>query len=389
MGSMAITQGTTKRLGLIDPGISVFYDEDGMAWAQREYSFRKIDKAGKALASLAADDPARTSAVEIINNWRSCHSYPLQAVTMTLRNRARRIDTDALIAQRIKRLPSIALKLHDTPTMHLSNMQDIGGCRAVVDSPSQVADLVRLYAYQQREDSPSVRRTYDYIGSPKDDGYRSMHIVVEYASRADKHRVYNGQQIEIQIRTHQQHAWATAVETAEIFTDQALKSKIKKASKSWMRFFALMGSAIAATEGCPIVPDTPEKSEERTEELRGIETRERIVDQLEAWNATVGHLEVSRPAGADSYLLVLDIAQGELRIMPFMKRDSLWAYSAYTEEEKQAEGNPARQVVLVSVESLAALQRAYPNYYADTSVFIDAVREELALPPARSQVKGK
>lgn len=35
-------------------------------------------------------------------------------------------------------------------------------------------------------------------------------------------------------------------------------------------------------------------------------------------------------------------------------------------------------VVLVSVESLAALRRAYPNYFLDTEVFLDIVRAAVA-----------
>jgi len=56
----------------------------------------------------------------VINNWRACHSYPLQAIKMTLLTRAKQIHSEALIAQRLKRLPSIAIKLKDNPNMHLS-----------------------------------------------------------------------------------------------------------------------------------------------------------------------------------------------------------------------------------------------------------------------------
>jgi hypothetical protein len=51
------------------------------------------------------------AALEIINNWRSSHSYPLNTFQMNLRRAATAIDADALIAQRIKRLSSISHKL--------------------------------------------------------------------------------------------------------------------------------------------------------------------------------------------------------------------------------------------------------------------------------------
>ncbi|HKX17736.1 MAG TPA: (p)ppGpp synthetase, partial [bacterium] len=71
------------------------------------------------------------AALEVINNWRSSHSYPLQALKMTLKLRAKRIDSNAIVAQRLKRLSSIATKLRRNKHMALSQMQDLGGCRAV------------------------------------------------------------------------------------------------------------------------------------------------------------------------------------------------------------------------------------------------------------------
>ncbi len=65
---------------------------------------------------------------------------------MTLLNRARKVHRRALVAQRLKRLSSIALKLEQNEYMKLSQMQDIGGCRAVLANVRQVADLVDIYA---------------------------------------------------------------------------------------------------------------------------------------------------------------------------------------------------------------------------------------------------
>src|SRR4051794_15302892 len=61
--------------------------------------------------------------------------------------------------------------------------------------------------------------------------------------------------IEIQLRSINQHAWATAIETVGLFTQQALKSS--QGSGEWRRFFACMGNAIAYREGCNPVPNVP------------------------------------------------------------------------------------------------------------------------------------
>ena len=70
-----------------------------MGYAVRGNSFGRIDKAGLALASDTGTIP-RTEALDIVNNWRSCHSYPLQAIRGVLENRAKRIShKEPLIAQ--------------------------------------------------------------------------------------------------------------------------------------------------------------------------------------------------------------------------------------------------------------------------------------------------
>src|SRR2546426_2985294 len=94
-----------------------------MGWAVPHYSKTKVDAAGDTLiaAPAALDANGRDEALTIINNWRSSHSYPLQAIKMTLRTRAKeKIDNRAIVAQRIKRLSSIESKLRRFDSMKLS-----------------------------------------------------------------------------------------------------------------------------------------------------------------------------------------------------------------------------------------------------------------------------
>jgi hypothetical protein len=64
---------------------------------------------------------------------------------MTLTHRARRIDSRVIVAKRLQRLWSIAQKLERNANMALSQMQDIGGCRAVLRTVGQVEKRARLY----------------------------------------------------------------------------------------------------------------------------------------------------------------------------------------------------------------------------------------------------
>jgi hypothetical protein len=116
-----------------------------MTWTTNKYSPQEINAAGRSLVQLynaegtyedwnAQQWVAWNKAAPVISNWRACHGYPLSILQMNLRRAARRFDEAPVIAQRTKRLNSIVVKLDREPQMKLSQMQDIGGCRAVVRS---------------------------------------------------------------------------------------------------------------------------------------------------------------------------------------------------------------------------------------------------------------
>jgi ppGpp synthetase/RelA/SpoT-type nucleotidyltranferase len=367
-----------------------------MAWSARVHSKGRIDRAGMtivALSRMPEPDPydlailverinQREEEIKVLDNWRACHAYPLQVIKMTLSNRAKKIDHGALIAQRLKRRPSIELKLRDNPNMKLSQMQDIGGCRAVLANVQFVKELVAKYK-EAHGKNPKDRSDwdgsddFDYIKRPKPDGYRSVHLVFRFQSPSPEHAIYNGQRIEIQIRSKLQHLWATAVETAQLFTGQALKSKVKNASDDWLRFFALTSSAFAWREKGPLVPDTPTTRPELIRELRDIIQRTDIMRNLADWNEVVHMIEVPDKADAFFYLLTLDVSRRTLKVDPFRRDQAVAAQKAYDAAEKATEKDENTQVVLVSVEDVAALRKAYPSYYVDTQGFISAVKREL------------
>jgi ppGpp synthetase/RelA/SpoT-type nucleotidyltranferase len=367
---------------------------ESMAWAARISSKGQIDRAGRAISTPEVpaaegefDDYVgrlirRADDTAIVYNWRACHAYPLQVVKMTLLRRAKKIDPDALIAQRLKRRPSIEIKLRDNPAMKLSQMHDIGGCRAVLRSVRQVRQLVKKYKDFHAK-SPKDRSDwdgsddFDYIARPKPDGYRSIHLVFRFKSASPERAIYNGQRIEIQIRSRLQHAWATAVETAQLFTGQALKSKVKRASDDWLRFFALTSSAFAIREKSALVPGTPAARDETVAQLREIIDRTDIMQSLRDWNDTVHMLEVPERPEAYFYVLILDLEKRTLTLESFRRDEAVASQRAYDKAEKETETDPNVQVVLVSVEDLESLRKAYPNYYVDTKDFISAVRREI------------
>jgi (p)ppGpp synthase/HD superfamily hydrolase len=221
------------------PVVDLESSEEDMDWVSPAYSRKRVDAAGVVLSSPSTpgrfDYDEWETALSVINNWRSSHSRPLYTLRFCLRRNAEKIDKNVLVAQRIKRLSSIRLKLSLSPRMKLSQMQDIGGCRAVAESVGAVKKI------SERIKNSDIKHKLicedDYIKSPKQSGYRSSHLIYKFFS--DKKETHNGLRIEIQIRSQLQHAWATAVEIAGTFIHQALKSS--QGESDWLRFFALMG----------------------------------------------------------------------------------------------------------------------------------------------------
>lgn len=348
-----------------------------MAWAAPEYSKVQVDAAGKLLASGNGEAAELDRALQVINNWRSSHSFPLNTLQVTLRRLARREDPEALVAQRIKRLSSISHKLERFPTMKLSQMQDIGGCRAVLSSVAK-AEAIRD-AYGDRtvlRHRHHLVREVDYIEEPKPSGYRGIHLIFRYQS--DRKQTYNGLQIEIQLRSKLQHAWATAVETVGTFLEQALKSS--QGSDRWLRFFSLMGSALAVRERRPLVPGTPDREADLRKELRDVTAELNVHERLTWYGRAVTTIEAPGASrGGDAYyLLQLRPKAGTVMVSRYTHAELEEASAAYLDAERTLAGEPGSEAVLVSVESVGALRRAYPNYFLDTKVFLAAVEAAIS-----------
>lgn len=345
---------------------------DGMAWAVPLYPKRQVDRAGATFVDATASPTDRGLALATINNWRSSHAFPLNTFQVTLRQRARRVETDPLIAQRIKRRSSIESKLHRYSTMKLSQMQDIGGCRVILTSSVAVDALAERYRAAKRSKHILVRDD-DYQRNPKPSGYRGIHLIYRY--RSDEKPTYNGLQIEIQMRSRLQHAWATAVETVGTFVGQALKSS--QGEDDWLKFFALMGSEIAVREGLPTVPGTPTDRDEIRRELHPCVAGLEVIERLEGYGKALQLMEDRVLPSHHYYLLELDTDSNRLTIRGYDQAELVQASEQYQALEQSLAGIAGRDVVLVKTESLIALRRAYPNYFADTTEFLKIVRDAI------------
>ncbi len=89
----------------------------------------------------------------------------------------------------------------DTIEKHIS---DIAGIRVICSFPDDIYELAELLIHQ---DDITLIRKKDYIENPKENGYRSLHLILEvpiFLSEGKKYR-----RVEVQFRTIAMDFWAS------------------------------------------------------------------------------------------------------------------------------------------------------------------------------------
>lgn len=346
-----------------------------MVWEKLIYNKLEINRAGKILIDLNNSDEEKNKAITILDNWRAVHGYPMHIFQMTLKKKAINVDKEALISQRLKRASSIIYKLQRKydgrePSMMLYQMQDIGGCRAVLSNVTLARELYEKHYLKGNLKHRLVNKK-DYISKPKLDGYRSLHLIYEYKSDKNKKK-FNGLLIEVQIRSRLQHLWATAVETTGFLTRQAIKSN--EAELRWIEFFKLVSSAFAKIENCPIVPDTPEDEKKLYFEIKKREQELKFTDKIKSLSSAIGFMDrkikEKTKKKAKFFLLELDIVGKQTLITTYTEKEEQKAIDAYSALEKRHLNSTEYDIVLVGAENINDLKKAYPSYFLDTSQFL-------------------
>ncbi|ARR04576.1 RelA/SpoT domain-containing protein [Campylobacter vicugnae] len=291
--------------------------------------------------------------LDAISTFRSNH---IQLMKMLVKTISKKLPKPLFIARRLKRLSSIQSKLQRFEGMCLDRMQDIGGVRAVFKNNNEVEQFVKSIkdVYLGKRSVLEIVKENDYITRPKADGYRSYHIVFKYNGKIDE---VNGYHIELQLRDLLQHYWATAVEILALRSSTNIKAGY--GDEHFKRFFWLCAELFAGAK-------------EHKYEIRELDKKHNILFLLKGLNVVADKLE---KAGNEEslYLMVLDAKDGILKLTAFSKGEQLLAQAMY----QSMETNDSMQSVLVSIDSIKKLKKAYPNYFLDAKNFIKEVTERL------------
>lgn len=338
-----------------------------MTFARPEYTRGEVQRAGALLARIPDEEQApveRTHALAVVNNWRAAHAYPLNTFQATLRDKLRRLDVDAVVGERLKRLPSILGKLQRQPNMNLQQMQDIAGLRAVVHDARAIATIRENYETSRFRHE--LRGVDDYIANPKIDGYRSLHL--KYRYRSSNASAYNGLHVELQIRTKLQHVWATAVETVDTFMQQAIKAGRPQAG--WGEFFALASAYFAHEEGR--APPSAYSGVSRRAIMEALYDAERALGvraRLRGYTVAADQIHTTGRAAAAWHVVVLNTAERRLNTYSFSDSEQSRVNALYAYYETRAAAGEPLDTVLVRGGDVRSLRTAYPNYFLDATAF--------------------
>lgn len=336
-------------------------------------SKNQINKAGLILVKNNSSAEEIDWARDLAEKWRACHAYPINTFQATLRRKLRSFSREPIVAQRLKRMPTIIDKLKRYRMMKLTTMQDIGGVRAVLESVSDVYKLASGYRDNKLLKHDLIDED-DYIKNPRsEDGYRSLHLIYKYKNKIVP--TYDNLRIELQIRTKLQHTWATAVETMSTFLGQALKSR--QGDQEWLDFFAVTSSAFAYQEKRPLIPRYKNLSHKETYlAVARAEADLGALDKMRGFTVAVEAIVKRRKSGKSwSYhLIILNSLANTVQIKPYNRDSFKQAMRDYSKVEKEAALGKEIEPVLVSAGPLEILRRAYPNFFLDIGDFVKKVR---------------
>ena len=332
-----------------------------------------VRRAGKRLAKeIIYSDVKRDEILhtfDIANSWRDSHVYPMKSVRFSVLQHMRHAEIGGFTAARPKSMASIRTKLRRLGCQ-LDQINDLAGCRAVVDDIEGVDRLISVCRDKLKH---TLRQEYDYINAPKEDGYRSHHFVFLFNCNGER-RAFNGRRVEVQIRTRLQHAWATAVEAVGLFRGEDMKAG--HGNLDWLRLFQLMSAEFAYTERCTAIGDTLSRHT-RVGEIRELASRLKAIAFLDDLkNATHYVQRFVRGEDARYYLVRYDHRTNEVTVEPKATASDGMASVGLQERRIELESDDAK-VVLLAVDKVDQLAEAYPNYFGDVSLFIKNLKASL------------
>ena len=342
--------------------------DDGGVLASRA----SLDKAGRVLSGRTVVGEYEALELEdVFDEYRKSHLEPLSEVTLELQDWLSQYDSTYYIAQRLKRKPQIIRKLQRF-SVRLTQLQDIGGCRIIVDTN---ADVERLLGFLESrvasQDQMSLERVTDYRELGRDDsGYRAVHLILNRS----------GCKLELQVRSRIQHYWAESIERTSVIYGHYLKEL--EGDPVVVEYFKRLSDLFYEIESDRL-PNTPQKLQ--IAELR--DAAETVIEQADTRMVFDSYVHegiiktlvekekhLGGP-GLNNWIFVFDWNQGAFVSWDVVARDPDVAIKKYVEHERAFPSEDNFEVVLVGSSEVATIRETHSHYFGINSQ--DAVLESL------------
>jgi ppGpp synthetase/RelA/SpoT-type nucleotidyltranferase len=319
----------------------------------------KIDRAGLALAkNKYRDDDEYFELEEVFDEYRKAHLQPLSETTLELQHLLANYGAQYYIAQRLKRKPQIIRKLNRL-SVRLTQLQDIGGCRIIVQKNS---DVDRLHKYildaVKSQNVFTIDRTTDYRDLGRDEtGYRSLHVILKRG----------GVHLELQIRSRIQHYWSESIERTSVIYGYHLKES--EGDDQVISYFKILSDVFYELE---VGREASIEKRLKVNELRDVceqiiqqSDRHKVFDSFvnEDIIRTLTEKESRNPAGLNNWILVFDWNAGAFVSWDIVSKNSSDAVETYIEYERMFPVESGYEVVLVGSSEVATVRQTHSHYF--------------------------
>lgn len=323
------------------------------------------------------------AAFEKAQRWRAQHALPTENCFRTLLGTTSDFP-DAVLTFRLKRMKSMLAKIRRPESRYqIGTMDDIGGCRIILQDMSQVGGAIdRLSSlFTLKQGNNNIK---NYIEEPRRSGYRSCHLITV---NPGEERVYR---VEVQIRTKLQHLWSTAVEAASFVYKSNYKveknlDEVDSLEREVRVFFVIVSSLFALEEGTPQVRGFATPASDLVRDLKRLQRLESIIEDLSNADDGVYLSENGTQFDMPGFYLMRFAADLQFLDIGYFGENRLEkALSAYDECERIAnmEGRTASlidydDVVLAYAQDGEQLSLAFPNYSTRIGEFLNHVKSYL------------
>jgi Uncharacterized protein conserved in bacteria len=319
----------------------------------------KIDRAGAALAKDNFRDVEDMVALEeAFDEYRKSHLEPLSETTLELQAWLNEYGHDYYIAQRLKRKPQIIRKLNRL-SVRLTQLQDIGGCRIIVEKNELVDQLVQFLKDKiEKTDDLKLTRVTDYREKGRDvTGYRSVHLLLE---RNDK-------KLELQVRSRIQHYWAESIERTSVIYGHHLKEG--EGDPVVISYFQKLSDAFFEIESgrTPSVRSRLEidvaKSDAESIIRAGNPTNAIDSHVNEDIILTLTEKEKRSASPINNWIIVFDWNTGQFVSWDIVGKTPDEAIAAYVRYENQFPVEKNFEVVLIGSSRVATVRKTHSHYF--------------------------